>query len=331
MVFSLCGEFLPLRWETTEKRIGSEHEKIVFTFYSDYLRSMLMRPKKLFKIILIVSCCLTALALSVFYIREHTIDVLEPSGMIAARESGLIHTASLLMLIVVIPVFVFAIFFAWKYRASNKSRHDPDWEHNYIAEYCWWGVPIVIISILAVTTWKSSHELNPFKPLVTGTKPIPIQVVALEWKWLFIYPEQGIATVNFVQFPEKTPLNFAITSDAPMNSFWIPALGGQIYAMPAMRSKLHLIADETGSWRGMSANISGKGFSGMNFIAKASTEEEFEEWVQEVKASSHLLTLEEYKELMEPSEYHPVEYYQLVETDLFDRILMKYMMPGHEF
>ena len=164
-----------------------------------------------------------------------------------------------------------------------KAKHAPDWEHNYIAEYCWWGVPIVIIVILAVTTWKSSHDLNPFKPIESEKKPLAIQVVALHWKWLFIYPEQGIATVNFVQFPEKTPINFEITSDAPMNSFWIPQLGGQIYAMPAMRSKLHLIANEIGSFRGVSANISGKGFAGMTFTAKSSSEEDFDAWVQSGK------------------------------------------------
>jgi cytochrome o ubiquinol oxidase subunit II len=226
-------------------------------------------------------------------------------------------------------VFILTIAFAWIYRENNpKSTHAPDWEHNYIAEYCWWGVPIIIIVILAITTWKSSHDLNPFKPLVSDVKPVPIQVVALDWKWLFIYPEQGIATVNFIQFPEKTPINFLITSDAPMNSFWIPQLGGQIYAMPAMRSKLHLIANEVGTFRGVSSNISGKGFAGMTFNAKSCTEEEFTEWVHQVKQSQKHLTLAEYEQLAQPTEYHPVEYYQLVQEDLFDQIMMKYMMPS---
>lgn len=280
--------------------------------------------KKIFKIIFVTLLCLGVIALSVLYINTHTIDVLEPKGMIGERERELLITASLLMLIVVIPVFVLTWIFAWKYRVGHKLRHEPNWEHNYIAEYCWWGVPIVIILILAVTTWKSSHDLNPFKPIENGKKPISIQVVALDWKWLFIYPDQGIATVNFVQFPEKTPINFAITSDAPMNSFWIPQLGGQIYAMPAMRSKLHLIADEPGSFKGVSANISGKGFAGMRFVAQATTDEEFDQWVLKVKASAQPL---DYEKLAQPSEYHPVEYYLLGQEDLFDRIMMKYMMP----
>ena len=155
-----------------------------------------------------------------------------------------------------------------------------------------------------------------------------IQVVALNWKWLFLYPEYGIATVNFVQFPENTPINFEITSDAPMNSFWIPQLGGQIYAMPAMRSKLHLIASEVGSFRGVSANISGRGFSGMNFTAKSSSEEDFNQWVKWVKKSPKRLDMDAYDQLLKPSEYHPVEYFLLMQGDLFDRILMKYMSPS---
>ncbi|MGE5196535.1 MAG: ubiquinol oxidase subunit II [Anaerolineae bacterium] len=285
--------------------------------------------KKTFKIAIVTLLCLGVIALSVFYISSHEIAVLEPKGMIGEKESELIITASLLMLIVVIPVFVLTLVFAWKYRETNlKSKHAPDWEHNYIAEYCWWGVPIVIIAILAVTTWKSSHDLNPFKPIDTQKKSISIQVIALDWKWLFIYPEQGIATVNFVQFPEKTPINFAITSDAPMNSFWIPQLGGQIYAMPAMRSKLHLIANEIGTFRGVSANISGKGFAGMTFTAQSCSEGDFNQWVRSVRRSQTYLTMDQYNQLAKPSEYHPVEYYLLAQKDLFDQILMKYMEPS---
>jgi len=282
--------------------------------------------KKAFKIAIVVLLLLGLGAVTALYISNSSIPVLEPKGMIGVKERELIISASLLMLIVVIPVFILTWAFAWKYRESNtKAKHAPDWEHNYIAEYCWWGVPVFIIIILAVITWKSSHDLNPFTPLKSDKKPIEIQVIALDWKWLFIYPEQGIATVNFVQFPENTPINFEITSDAPMNSFWIPQLGGQIYAMPAMRSKLHLIAHETGSFRGVSANISGKGFAGMRFIAKSCTEEEFQRWAQDVKSSPNHLDLAAYNALMQPSEYHPVEYFKLSKPDLFEYVIMKYM------
>jgi cytochrome o ubiquinol oxidase subunit II len=285
--------------------------------------------KKIFKIAIVILLILGAAAASVLYVRTHSIAVLEPKGWIGQKESDLIVTASLLMLIVVIPVFVLTWIFAWKYRESNeKARHEPDWEHNYIAEYCWWGVPVVIIVILAIITWRSSHELNPFKPIHSHAKSLPIQVVALEWKWLFIYPEQGIATVNYVQFPEKTPIAFEITSDAPMNSFWIPELGGQIYAMPAMRSKLYLIANGIGSYRGCSANISGKGFAGMKFEARSTSQADFDKWVESVKQSSKKLDLHSYNELLQPTEYDPVSYYLLGDKDLFDQIMMKYMLPA---
>jgi cytochrome o ubiquinol oxidase subunit II len=285
--------------------------------------------KKTFKIAFGILVVLAAVAWTIFYIRTHTIAVLEPQGMIGESESDLIITASLLMLIVVIPVFILTWVFAWKYREGNaKARHEPDWEHNHIAECCWWGVPCVIIVILAILTWKSSHELNPFKPIENGVTPIEIQVVALDWKWLFIYPQYGIATVNFIQFPKQTPINFSITSDAPMNGFWIPQLGGQIYAMPAMRSKLHLIANEEGSYRGASTNISGDGFAGMTFVAKSCSNEEFDAWIQQIKLSELRLNGNEYEQLMKPSQYHPVTYYILEKSDLFDWVMMKYMVPA---
>jgi cytochrome o ubiquinol oxidase subunit 2 len=286
--------------------------------------------KTSFKIAIAVLVFLGVAALTTLYIANNTIAILEPKGAIGEKESDLLITSSLLMLIVVVPVLVLTWVFAWKYREGNKeSTHHPDWEHNHIAECCWWGVPCVIIIILAVLTWESSHRLNPFRPIETGVRPIEIQAVALDWKWLFIYPEQGIATVNFVQFPENTPISFEITADAPMNSFWIPQLGGQIYAMPAMRSQLHLIANEEGTFRGCSANISGEGFAGMFFTAKASSSEEFDQWVEEVKQSPHQLTLDTYEELVKPTSYHPVEYFVLEREDLFDWILMQYMHPQH--
>lgn len=285
--------------------------------------------KKQFKVVIAVLLFLGIGALLALYLSSHNVAVLNPKGLIAAKQRELIITSSLLMLIVVIPVLILAWAFAWKYREGNeKAKYTPEWEQSHLAEAVWWGVPIVIIAILAIITWKTTQDLNPFKPIDSGKKPLTIQVVALRWKWLFIYPEEGIAAVNFVQFPTNTPLNFEITADAPMNSFWIPQLGGQIYAMPAMRSKLHLIANEIGDFRGSSANISGTGFAGMTFQAKASSEEDFRVFVQSAKQSSHRLTVEEYRQLIEPTEYHPVTTYVLEQSDLFDRILMKYNMPA---
>ncbi|MCB1067101.1 MAG: ubiquinol oxidase subunit II [Simkania sp.] len=285
--------------------------------------------KKPFKLLIVVLLLLgVSAALLTMYIQNHSIPMMEPKGLIAMKERDLIYTSAILMLLVVIPVIVITIVFAWKYREQNeRAKHAPDWEHNNIAECCWWGVPVVIVAILAVITFRTCFELDPYKPLEHEKNPIEIQVVALDWKWLFIYPEYGIASVNFFQIPEKTPIKFAITSDAPMNSFWIPALGSQIYAMPAMRTELNLIANEVGSFRGASSNISGKGFAGMYFTVKSSTDEEFERWVSSVKQSSKTLGWDEYNKLAEPSEYHPAASYVLTQPDLFDQIMNKYYPP----
>jgi cytochrome o ubiquinol oxidase subunit 2 len=248
--------------------------------------------------------------------------------MIAEKEYDLMMISTYLMLIVVIPVFILTFVFAWKYRASNrKAKYDPTWDFNLLAEAIWWIVPCIIIAALGVLTWRSSHELDPLKPIASEEKPLTIQVISLQWKWLFIYPEEGIATIGFIQFPEKVPLVFDITSDAPMNSFWIPDLGGQIYAMPGMKTALHLIADEQGSFRGSSANLSGRGFAEMTFTAKASSKEAFSQWVEEVKQSGKALTWSDYEELVKPGTFSSPAYYILKEQDLYHKVIMKYMMP----
>jgi cytochrome o ubiquinol oxidase subunit II len=286
---------------------------------------------KVFGIVVSALFLLGVALFAVFYIDTHTIDVLNPKGMIGLKERDLLITAASLMLIVIIPVYFLTILFSWRYRSGNtKAKYTPEWCSSVIYEAVWWGIPTIIIIVLATITWKSSHELNPFKPLESEKKPIVIQAVALDWKWLFIYPEHGIATVNYIQFPEQTPINFEITADAPMNSFWIPQLGGQIYAMPNMRSKLHLIANEIGTFRGAAANINGKGFAGMVFTAEASSEEDFEKWVKSVKQSPKKLNLDEYNRLAKPSEYVPVALYLLTQENLFDQIVMKYSTPPQE-
>lgn len=269
------------------------------------------------------------LSVGSLFVFSDKIAVLSPQGMIAEKQRDLLLFSTYLMLIVVIPVFILTFFIAWKYRADNKkAKYDPEWDYNLTAEMVWWGIPFVLILILGVVNWRSCHELDPFKPIDNVEKRLRIQVVALQWKWLFLYPEQKIASLNFVQFPAQTAIDFEITSDAPMNSFWIPQLGGQIYAMPGMRSKLHLIARQSDSYRGFSANFSGKGFSSMKFTAKSSSQGEFDEWVESVRTSSSPLNKEVYSELVEPSEYVPTAFYELTEQDLFDQIVMRYM-NGH--
>ncbi|MBS0623116.1 MAG: ubiquinol oxidase subunit II [Verrucomicrobia bacterium] len=260
------------------------------------------------------------------------IPVLDTKGWIAWKERKLIIIAALLMLIVVLPVLFLTFYISWKYRASNeKAKYSPRWDHHLAAEVLWWGIPFAIILALAILTWYKTYELDPYKPLDSATKPLTVQVVALEWKWLFIYPEQKIATINLLQIPANVPVHFDITADAPMNSFWVPALSGQIFAMNGMVTQLNFIADEEGSYQGYSANISGEGFSGMKFVTQASSSEAFEQWVQSVQQSGAPLTWESYQQLAKPTSYDPVSYYVLEDEGLFDQIVMKFMMPegGH--
>lgn len=263
-----------------------------------------------------------------WYISTLQIDMLDPKGIIALKQYKLLVFTTLLGLLVVIPVFIIAIVIATRYREGNtKATYTPNVSTNRLAEAIWWGIPIFLIGILSVVTWISTHDLDPHKPLASSVKPVTVQVVALDWKWLFIYPEQHIASVNLVQFPINTPVNFKITADAPMNSFWIPQLGGQIYAMAGMTTQLHLNATEPGDYRGVSANISGEGFADMHFTARATSQAEFDAWVATAKQTQTELTSASYAELAKQSKNVPVTVYANTETDLYDTIVMKYMMP----
>ena len=257
--------------------------------------------------------------------------LLDPVGQVGIDEKNLIITATLLMLLVVVPVILMTIIFAWKYRASNKNAtYAPKWSHSTKIEVVIWTVPILIIIALGVITYKSTHALDPYRPIQSDVKPVTIEVVAMDWKWLFIYPDQGIATVNKIVFPANTPVNFRITSDTVMNSFFIPGLGGQIYAMAGMTTKLHLIANKNAELDGISANYSGAGFTGMKFKAIATSQAEFDAWVSEVKASPKQLDTAEYEALTKPSQNNPVELYSSVKPNLFQTIIDKYegMKPG---
>lgn len=257
--------------------------------------------------------------------------LLNPTGQVGLEQRNLIITATLLMLLVVVPVIVMTFLFAWKYRASNKNAvYTPKWSHSTKIEVAVWTIPVLIIIALGYITYKSTHSLDPYRPIQSDVKPVTIEVVALDWKWLFIYPEQGIATVNKIVFPAHTPVNFRITSDAVMNSFFIPGLGGQIYAMAGMTTKLHLIADRNAEMDGISANYSGAGFTGMKFKAIATSQEDFDAWVSEVKKAPKQLEQAEYAALAKPSQNNPVELYSSVAPNLFQTIVDKYegMKPG---
>ncbi len=248
--------------------------------------------------------------------------VLDPKGPIGLEERSIIITATVLMLLVVVPVIALILLFAWRYRASNeKAEYRPDWSHSNRIEAVVWLIPCIIIAALGVITWRSSHSLDPYRPLESAVKPIRIDAVALDWKWLFIYPDQKLATVNEVAFPANVPVEFHITSATVMNAFFIPQLGSQIYAMAGMQTQLHLLANAPGTYQGLSSNYSGDGFSGMTFRAIALPQQGFDAWLAKVRASQRPLGAAAYEQLARPSENDPVAYYSQVQPHLFADIV----------
>lgn len=281
---------------------------------------------KIAAVLLVITACIVA---SIVFFQNYNVAVLNPQGEIADKQRNLMIFTVLLALVVVVPVFTMLALFSWKYREGNKkANYRPDWAGNKWLEMLWWGIPCVIIAVLSVITWQTSHELDPYKPIQSSEQPVEVQVVALQWKWLFIYPEYGVASVNKLAFPEKTPVNFTLTSDAPMNSFWIPSLGSQVYAMSGMSTKLHLIANGKGEYDGYSANISGDGFADMKFSAESISPGGFGLWVEHIKQTSGDLTLASYNELAKPTSIPSPVYYKLGDSGLYDKIVMKYMTPG---
>lgn len=281
-----------------------------------------------YRIALGVVIAICAFVLFKLLIGNSTVALLMPAGPVAAAQRNLIVEMVLIMLVVVIPMFVLLFTFAHKYRADNPdAKYDPDKSHNPKSELLLWIAPILVVAVLWILTWNSAHALDPYAPLQSPNPPLTIQVIALQWKWLFIYPQQDIATVNFIEFPVDTPVHFELTADAPMSSFWIPQLGSQIYAMAAMQTQLNLMADEQGEFTGKDTEINGAGYAGMTFIAKSTSQADFDNWVEQVKSASSTLDLDAYNSLAEPSEYNPSSTYSSVEPGLFDNIVMKYMIP----
>ncbi|MEM9125437.1 MAG: ubiquinol oxidase subunit II [Pseudomonadota bacterium] len=257
--------------------------------------------------------------------------VLDPSGDVASQQADLIMYSTVLMLIIILPVMALTVFFAWKYRESNKkATYAPDWDHSTSLEIIIWSVPLAIIICLAGLTYVATHRLDPYEPLRRvsdgqpidpGVKPMVIQVSAMDWKWLFIYPEHGIATVNEVAAVVDRPIRFEITSTTVMNSFFVPALAGQIYAMSGMQSELNAVINEPGVYNGFSANYSGEGFSQMRFKFLGQEQADFDAWVEQVRAQGTELDRETMAQLNQPSIAHPVTYYDAVEDGLWDKIV----------
>ncbi len=262
----------------------------------------------------------------VIYSRERLV-LLFPAGTIARQQGSLIVTVVLLALSIIVPVVIALFVVALKYRSGKKDReHSDAYKKIKGIELFWWIAPSAIILIIAVITWNKTHALDPYNSLESNDAPVRVQVVALQWKWLFLYPEYNVASVNYLQLPENTPVNFELTSDGPMNSFWIPALSGQIYAMSGMSTKLHVEANRQGEFDGLAAEINGRGFSGMKFVAHVGTRGDFEKWLGAIK-SERVLDMYEYEKLASPSENTPVTLYGSYDKDLYNKIMKKYQQP----
>ena len=251
--------------------------------------------------------------------------LLNPQGPVALAQRDLLFTAASLMLIVVVPVFVLIFWFAFRYRATRQTAvYAPVWGFSVWIDAVIWLVPALIVIVLGALVWTKTHRLDPYRPVNSTATPLEVEVVALDWKWLFIYPQQNIASVNELVFPSATPLSLNITSDTVMNAFFIPALGGQIYAMAGMRTRLNLMADTPGRFRGHNAQYSGDGFSDQHFAAVATTQADFEAWVAQVRRGSDALDSAAYRVLARPSIAHPITHYGNVAPSLFDQIIAKY-------
>jgi cytochrome o ubiquinol oxidase subunit II len=264
--------------------------------------------------------------------------VLAPAGDIAGQQRDVLIIATLLMLIIIIPVMALVVMFAWRYRAANtEARYEPDWDHSTQLELVIWAIPLLIIIALGAVTWMGTHLLDPYRPLgrIDATRavteehrPLEVQVVALDWKWLFIYPEQGIATINELAAPVDRPVNFRLTSSSVMNAFYVPALAGMIYAMPGMETKLHSVINAEGDYQGLSSQYSGHGFSGMRFRFHGQSPEEFDRWVEEARASQTKLDRAEYLRIERPSENEAPRFYGSVDPVIFDAAVNMCVEPG---
>jgi cytochrome o ubiquinol oxidase subunit 2 len=267
--------------------------------------------------------------------------VLNPAGDIAAQQGHLVITATVLMLLIIVPVIGLTLWFAWKYRQNNAANteadYDPEWHHSTTLELVIWTVPLLIIIALGALTWISTHKLDPYRPLdridahrplPANVRPLEVQVVAMDWKWLFFYPEQGIATVNELAAPVDRPIRFKLTATSTMNAFYVPDLAGMIYAMPGMQTELNAVINKPGVYKGMSSHYSGVGFSGMTFKFHGLSDDGFAQWVQKAKTEGKPLDKSTYLNLVRPSERDPVQRFATVEEGLYDKVLNRCAEDG---
>jgi cytochrome o ubiquinol oxidase subunit 2 len=255
--------------------------------------------------------------------------VLDPAGPIAAQEKQLLINSTAIMLAIIIPTMIATIAFAWWFRAGNKkATYRPDWEYSGAIEMVVWAIPALTVMLLGGIAWIGSHDLEPSKPLKSTKPPLNVEVVSLDWKWLFIYPDQGVATVNQLVVPAGTPINFRLTSATVWNSFFVPQLGSMIYTMPRMTTRLNLLADRPGVYNGLSSHFSGDGFPGMQFQVHVVPPDQFATWAQGAHGSALKLDGAGYAELSKPSSYVKPMTYGAVAQGLYDAIVANRVPPN---
>lgn len=266
--------------------------------------------------------------------------LLDPAGDVARQQSDIMVITTIITLLIIVPVLIAIAVVAWRYRASNKqARYDAEWDHSPQLELLVWAGPLLIIIAVGAISWIGTHMTDPYRPLdriapnqpvPAGVEPLDVDVVSLQWKWLFLYPQYGIATVNELAAPVDRPIRFHLTADTMMDSFFVPTLVGQVYTMPGMQTVLHAVINKPGVYKGFSANYSGSGFTDMRFTFHGMSAEAFDQWVAKARAAGGDLDLAAYDRLRLPSRAVPVRYYAQFDADLYNRILNLCVDPGHE-
>ncbi|MEW9571405.1 ubiquinol oxidase subunit II [Rhodanobacter sp. Si-c] len=266
--------------------------------------------------------------------------LLDPSGDVARQQSDVMIVTTVIIALIIVPVLVAIGVIAWRYRASNEKAHyDAEWDHSPQLELVVWAAPLLIIIAVGAISWIGTHQLDPYRPLdrvaqgqpvAAGTKPLEVDVVSLRWKWLFLYPQYGIATVNQLAAPVNVPIRFKFTSDAMMDAFSVPELAGMVYTMPGMQTMLHAVINKPGQYPGFSANYSGAGFTDMRFTFEGMSQQDFDDWVAKAHAAGGTLDLQAYELLRQPERDAPVRSYASFEPDLYTRILNRCAGPGQE-
>lgn len=275
-----------------------------------------------------IAVAVLLVAVFAWLVQGKQIDVLQPAGVVAEQQRQILFFALFLSALVITPVYTLLIVFSIRYRAGNKkAKYDPKWNDNAKLEAVWWGIPIVIIGILGVLTFQTTHSLDPYKK-IEGGKQVNVQVVSLQWKWLFIYPELNVATLNYVAMPVDRPVHFSISAESPMSALWIPALGSQIYAMNGMDSQLNLKGTKPGEYTGYNTNINGEGYSKMTFKAKVMKTDEYTKWEKEIINTKETLDMDSYIKLAKPESVREQRDYRLLDNALYDKIMKRNMSHG---